>query len=163
MNKNEKLALAALEGNLVNLMSALEAGADVNGKGVIVISDKYVCHEAQAADTEWTPILWALSTSYPSLEVVKALINAGADIEARGEVGMTPIIQAAYGDNLEVFNHLLKAGAKLNTVTDECENLLHFCNEEQRAMVEDEMLKRERDLSKQTTNKPPLEDDDLIL
>ena len=66
------------------------------------------------ARTEWgyTPLIAAAGNN-PNLEVVLALLNAGADLEARDEFrGWTPLMHAARGNtNPEVVLELLNAGA----------------------------------------------------
>ena len=47
------------------------------------------------------------------LETVKALIEAGADVNAKNEEGKTPLHRAVFWENLETVEALLKAGAKV--------------------------------------------------
>ena len=54
-----------------------------------------------------------------SLEEVKRAIEAGANVNARDEIGMTPLMQAAwFNQNPEVIKVLLEAGAEINTRTE---------------------------------------------
>ena len=47
-------------------------------------------------------------------EQIKAMIDAGADVNAKDEHGMTPLMWAAQNQNSDVIAALLKAGADLN-------------------------------------------------
>src|SRR5690606_39321673 len=58
------------------------------------------------------PLLWAAYHS--DVEMVKALLAAGADPDAANRFGMTPLMQASrYGD-AEVIRALLDGGASLD-------------------------------------------------
>jgi ankyrin repeat protein len=50
-------------------------------------------------------------------DILKALITAGADVNAKDNLGWTPLIRAAVGGNAEGVTALLGAGADKN-VTD---------------------------------------------
>lgn len=45
------------------------------------------------------------------IEDVRVLLAAGADVNARDTIGMTPLMRAVYSVNLEMVNLLLDAGA----------------------------------------------------
>ena len=51
-------------------------------------------------------------------EAVRSLLEQGADVEARDDTGMTPLIAAAYGNHLEVARLLVEAGADVNAKDD---------------------------------------------
>ena len=59
----------------------------------------------------WTPLIYAAaSTDNP--EILKALLAADAQLDARGEYGWTPLIHAsALNKNPEIVTTLLRAGA----------------------------------------------------
>jgi ankyrin repeat protein len=57
----------------------------------------------------YTPIYWASVRGH--LEVVQALIAAGADVNKANKTGRTPISQASYNGRLEVVQALIAAGA----------------------------------------------------
>jgi ankyrin repeat protein len=59
-----------------------------------------------------TILLWAIQERH--LNVVKALIRAGASVEARDKHGFTPLGHAASDGNLEAVEFLLKSGANVN-------------------------------------------------
>mmetsp|Transcript_1582 Transcript_1582/g.3792 ORF Transcript_1582/g.3792 Transcript_1582/m.3792 type:complete len:189 (-) Transcript_1582:133-699(-) len=64
----------------------------------------------------WTPLRWAVQ--YGQCEVVQALVDAGADVEARTG-GKTALHRAAYMGRQDVCEVLLKAGADPNPVDDD--------------------------------------------
>jgi len=98
-------ALGAGLGNKKEVMLALIA----NGSDVKITSDWYGPEIFQAAQTGFT-------------EVVKAMVEKGADINTEGTFfgqtegaslkGYTPLIIAAYEDNLDMVKYLIGAGAK---------------------------------------------------
>ncbi|QNA90207.1 ankyrin repeat domain-containing protein [Massilia sp. Dwa41.01b] len=49
--------------------------------------------------------------SWGDFAAVKVLVAAGADVNARGDRGATPLFNAVMGGNPEVVSFLLKAGA----------------------------------------------------
>lgn len=57
-------------------------------------------------------LLWAVQERH--LSIVKALIRAGASVEARDGDGFTPLGHAASDGNLEVVAFLLESGANVN-------------------------------------------------
>lgn len=54
-------------------------------------------------------------------DIVVALIDAGADVNAQNELGMTPLYMACYHDSIQVVQPLLEAGAdsSIKTINDE--------------------------------------------
>jgi uncharacterized protein len=50
-------------------------------------------------------------SGWGQLDAVKALVNAGADVNAKGDQGATPLFNAAMGGNADVVAFLLKSGA----------------------------------------------------
>ncbi len=51
-------------------------------------------------------------------EIVRALLDAGADPNAPGEVGLTPLMGAVHSGNIEAVKLLLKAGAEVNVLNE---------------------------------------------
>lgn len=49
--------------------------------------------------------------SWGDLEAVKILISAGANVNAKGDQGATPLFNAVIGENPDVISFLLKSGA----------------------------------------------------
>jgi ankyrin repeat protein len=85
----------ALTGNAAQLKKALDAGMNPNSK----------------TEQGTTAVMLAAHDS----EKVKLLIERGADVNARGATGFTPLMVASrYRGNSEAVRLLLKSGAKVN-------------------------------------------------
>src|SRR5262245_401156 len=101
---DDQLLKAASAGDLVGVSEALGRGANVNAK------DEY----------SNTSLNWAALWGYG--EVVKKLLDAGADIENKGSGGgMTPLANAASRGHFGVAQLLLDRGAQ---VTDDLLSIL---------------------------------------
>lgn len=61
-----------------------------------------------------------------NLEIVKSLIEHGANLEARTEMGWTPLHSAGYWNNVEVVNYLLNNGSNINALTNSGQTALHL-------------------------------------
>lgn len=87
-------------------------GANVNAKG----RDKAGINSDGDLRTNVTPLMFALKYGNPSLETVQALIDAGADVNAKeGVVGISVLMSAAANNkNPAVIETLIKQGAKVN-------------------------------------------------
>lgn len=62
------------------------------------------------------PLLEAISAPEPDLEILRALLTAGADIEAAGWHNDTPLNRAARMGKVEAARFLVKSGANVNTI-----------------------------------------------
>jgi len=89
---------AAWEGNIKAIGQHLAAGKDVNAK-----DDLY-------GDT---PLLWA--TGFGHKEVIKMLIDKGANVNSKAEGGWTPLHYATGGNDQEIVKLLIAKGADLNS------------------------------------------------
>ena len=58
--------------------------------------------------------------------MVKALIEAGADVESRGHCGQTPLHRAAIEGHAPVITELIKAGADVNATDNDGWAPLHY-------------------------------------
>ncbi|MCY4173941.1 MAG: ankyrin repeat domain-containing protein [Cyanobacteria bacterium MAG CAR3_bin_5] len=115
---NALLRSAAEANNLTVLKVLLDAGADPNARNE---NGETPLHEAVTRGNwgvvklpgERLPRGWWSSGG--NLEVVKLLLDAGADLNARDPDGATPLHLAAYEDNPEAMKVLLNAGVAPNT------------------------------------------------
>lgn len=73
----------------------------------------------------FTPLHWATAWS-TTPAVVKALLDAGAELNVRGENGLIPLHMAAVSKNPAVVTALLEAGANLNAQNEEKLTPLHL-------------------------------------
>lgn len=92
----------ARKGTLKQVLDALNDGANVLDKN----------------DENCTPLMFAAEENNDPM-VIKALIDAGAPLEAKTKGGATPIMGAAQkNSNIEVLQVLIDAGADVNKVND---------------------------------------------
>jgi ankyrin repeat protein len=91
---NEKLAFAANQGDLTQVQSLLSQGADVNAKGAM----------------GWTPLYMAMGHA----DVVKLLLEHGADANVKDFNGTPNIVSAATLGHADVVQLLLAHGAEIN-------------------------------------------------
>jgi ankyrin repeat protein len=77
----------------------LDAGADVH---------------ATASSWKFTPL--AMAAFRGNVRIVRMLLGAGAEVDARDSTGSTPLMWAAYSEraNIEVVDALRKAGADVS-------------------------------------------------
>lgn len=90
-----ELVIAAREGRSEEVATLAARGAD---------PDRY-----DTGPNQWTPLLHAVHKN--QLESVRALINAGADVNRPAPNGLTPLMLAASQRELEIVRELLAAGA----------------------------------------------------
>ena len=88
-----RLFLYAARWGHTEIVKALLAAPNIDVKGLI-------------------PLHWSAENGH--LEVVRALIEAGADVNARAENGLIPLILSAQNGHLEVVRALIEAGAYVN-------------------------------------------------
>jgi len=100
LSESSKLHQAAWIGNLDDLRAEIAAGADVN---------------ARERTGDRTPLHFAAYSGKnggePSTELVQALLEAGADVNAVDSGGSTPLAEAMPNGNVEIAKILLAAGA----------------------------------------------------
>ena len=88
------LYLAARNGDYDLAMSSIEKGVRVD-----------------ESDCGWTPLHEACN--YGNLDIVKLLLDSGADINGNGDEGMTPLHDATQNAHIDVVKHLIKRGASV--------------------------------------------------
>lgn len=77
----------------------LKKGADVN-----------------ALNKHGVKLIWDLMDKSYNFKTVRSVLNFGADVEARDEVGNTPLFDAIYFKNVKVGQLLIDYGASVNSV-----------------------------------------------
>lgn len=64
--------------------------------------------------------------SWGDLDSVKVLVAAGADVNAKGDQGATPLFNAVIGENPEVVSFLLGSNADPNITNDYKRSVLDY-------------------------------------
>jgi ankyrin repeat protein len=100
------LMYAAGKGRLEAVQFLVKAGANISAKSK--------AHK-QDGGGESQALHFAIESGNPA--VIEELLNGGADIDAQGNWGTTPLSIAAVNGNVEVVKLLLKRGAKANLKT----------------------------------------------
>lgn len=118
---NEQLFAAADQNNLEGIKSALAAGADINAVS-IPPCEGGACGEGQTT-------LMMISSYYNSAETIRFLLEKGADVNAKGQYGVTALMKAAEGGRSENVKLLLEAGADVNAKDDAAETALVYAKE----------------------------------
>jgi ankyrin repeat protein len=99
---------AAMQGNLEAIRQHIEAGSDLDEKDPM---------------SGASPLI--IATVFGQTEVLKALIQAGADMNTGNNEGSTPLIAAAVFDRIEAARTLIEAGADVNARNNEGSTALH--------------------------------------
>ena len=120
------LGLAAFFGRTEAALWLLERGADV----------KQVARNPMQV----TALHAAVAANQAS--VVRALLERGADVNARQQQGWMPLHEAAGGGKLEILDLLLEHGAKLNAKNDEGKTPLAIAMERGQTAAANELRKR---------------------
>jgi uncharacterized protein len=100
------LLAAAKAGNLPAVLSALQQHKDPN----------------QSEPDGTTPLHWAVQQD--RLDIVQALISAGANVNAKNRYGTPPLVVAAANGNASITKALLKAGADVRVMVPETGSVL---------------------------------------
>ena len=132
--KREKREHFWEELTLKQLQKFISAGVDVNAKG----KGKFGV----------TPLHHATFHN-GSIEVIKELINAGADVNAQDNYDKTPLHMAVEQNrSIEVIKELIKAGADVNAKNEDSETPLHMATEQNRSIeVVKELIKAGADVN----------------
>jgi len=91
------LILAAKDGNLVGVNTALKEGADINAKMPPIGK---------------TALIWASEQGY--VEVVKLLLEKGANVDEKNFTGGTALMTALQQGHVEIIKLLIEKGADVN-------------------------------------------------
>ena len=100
---------AAREGNIEAVKQHIAADTDVNAKDDAL---------------EWTPLFMAAGKGHK--EIVELLLANGAEVNAKGDGGVTPLHIAPLGSHKEVAELLIAKGADVNAKKDDGETPLHY-------------------------------------
>ena len=103
------LMVAAHTGSVWVVRALLAHAADVN---------------AATAETEATALMWAVAA--PHRDIVRVLLERGADIRASSTKGMSPLLTAAGSGDIETAKLLIAAGAAVNDVGSDGTHALPF-------------------------------------
>ena len=113
-DNNTALIYAAMRGSLPAVQALIDAGA----------SDA-------AGEDDRTALMFAvLESSTDHLDVVKALLRAGAPVNTRDDAGETALMLAAEVGNVKAVKRLLKAGADRTLVNKEGKSALVLAREQ---------------------------------
>ena len=103
------LMVAAHTGSVEVVQALLAHGADVN---------------AATAETEATALMWAVAV--PHRDIVRELLESGADVSPSSTKGMTPLLTAAANGDIESAKLLMADGAGVNDVGSDGTHVLPF-------------------------------------
>jgi len=109
-----KLEVAAYDGNLDGVRQALAAGADPNepsASGGMLGEDPPICVAAAGIQRS--------ASGKDGTAIVKELLEAGAQVDARTPSGWTALIRVANSNNDEVVDLLIEAGADVNAQAED--------------------------------------------
>lgn len=96
------LEMAIEDGDSRLALAMLKAGADPN--------------QRMSRREDVTMLGWASQSHRRSAQILRALIKAGGQLEARDAAGRTPLMLAARAGNVTLLEALLKSGAELEAV-----------------------------------------------
>lgn len=152
---NKKLLAAAVSSSKANEINLLiKQGADVNctnewGLTPLMLAAQYNTHVVvlkallkDGAD------LFAVEPKYRSNalhlaankcsnpKVIEALVEAGADINARNHLGETPLIMAVLqNENTRIFSQLISSGADITICDWQGHNVMEYARREKRPYI----------------------------
>ena len=101
---------ASLPGGETALMTAARTGSLADRKSLLLSRGAHV--DAKDERRGQTALMWAAAEGHAA--VVRALLDAGADLHARLSSGFTPLLFAVREGRLDVVRVLLNAGADVN-------------------------------------------------
>ena len=156
-NGDTALSEAAREGHLEIVRLLLDAGADINNKGYMQntplmnasfyghldIVEHLLANEA-AIDVGGKDTALTIAARRGHIDIVNALLNAGANVNHRHIFGHTALMAAAGEGHLEIVRLLLSAGADKDIKTDTGGNAVSYAQFGRKRQYEDiiELLKK---------------------
>ncbi len=133
------LMRAAFVGDLGTVDTLLAHGADVNAKEPV---------------REQTALMWALDRNRE--DVVRRLVEKGADIGATTTLGFTPLLFATRHNNVEAATLFLDAGSDVNTTSKDNLSALHLAVKRGHLEVAKLLLERGADVNADKPGYTPL-------
>jgi ankyrin repeat protein len=110
---------AALKTGETPLMTCARTG---NADATKALIARGAAVNAKESWQEQTALMWAVART--QRDVVRVLIELGADVQARSKNGFTPLLFAAREGDIEIGRLLLKAGANVNDAARDGSNAL---------------------------------------
>ena len=121
LKKEDAFVVSALYDGLADIPSAILRSKSVKNIDVVCTS---VCENINAMCTDSCVSLTSSSAivnaAYSdNVALIKELVEHGANVNARGSGGMTPLMYALYNDNANLLAYLLKRGARVNVAAED--------------------------------------------
>ncbi|XP_052083811.1 uncharacterized protein LOC127721184 isoform X2 [Mytilus californianus] len=116
-NGYRPLTVVAGKGQVKIIQMLIENNANVNISNHETISSKSICEKNIPCKNNIPPSPLSMASLNNHLEVVKVLIQNGADIDYRGVEGATALFEASERGNIEVVKYLLSMKASVNIPT----------------------------------------------
>ena len=121
---NDELAEAVKNNNIQEINELISRGADVNA-----IKGSY----------GWIPLFYA--ARYGKNEIVKLLLDRGADVNAKDSYGWTPLLYAAAHGKNEIVKLLLDRGADVNVKANDGKTALSIAESSSYIKFESDIAK----------------------
>lgn len=114
------LMWAANRGHADVVEALLEAGAEVNARTEVATryvktekeQDSNPAYKVWVEEGGYTPLMFAARAG--DLRSAQAMVGAGADVNALSASGISPLVMAVNGGNLELVGYLLDSGAAID-------------------------------------------------
>jgi hypothetical protein len=160
MGLDEELFKAVTRGDVARVRELLKKGANVNARekdySITVHFMVFNRCVASARACGLSPLHWA--AAYGFVDVVKILLEHGADVNPRNVDGITPLHLATVAGHVDVARILLEHGADVNTKNEDNQTPLHYAAIEGHAVVARLLLEHGADPSiRDRDGKTPLD------
>lgn len=128
ISNNLSLLILTCSQNLSNFsIYLINQGVDVN-----VVTTEHLTGDDSYLQSSGISGVSALifACQYQAVEVVKALVSAGANVNQANMYGMTPLMKAAQKNNVNIMNILIENGARINDMNSNGTTALDLAIEE---------------------------------
>ncbi|XP_043923407.1 IQ motif and ankyrin repeat domain-containing protein 1 [Protopterus annectens] len=123
--RKKRILEAAFEGDVADILAVLKEVSDADTKNGIGYDDNgkriRFCTQMNMIEcrdaNQNTPLSEAASGGHP--EVIKLLIEKGAEVNSKGAYGRTPLFRAAFGGHISAVEVLLQYGADPRIYADD--------------------------------------------